>query len=38
MESMADRFISLVALMADLSLRTVEERFAKFLLEQDEWM
>lgn len=36
MESMADRFISLVALTADLSLRTVEERFAKFLLEQAE--
>ena len=36
MESMADRFISLVALTADLSLRTVEARFAKFLLEQVE--
>jgi len=36
MESMADRFISLVALTADLSLRTVEARFAKFLLEQAE--
>ena len=33
---MADRFISLVALTADLSLRTVEARFAKFLLEQVE--
>ena len=36
MENMADRFISLVALTADLSLRTVEARFAKFLLEQAE--
>ena len=36
MESMADRFISLVALTADLSLRSVEARFAKFLLEQAE--
>lgn len=36
MESMADRFISLVALTADLSLRTVEERFAKLLLEQTD--
>lgn len=36
MESMADRFIGLVTLTADLSLRTVEERFAKFLLEQAE--
>ena len=36
MESMADRFISLVALTADLSLRTVEARFAKLLLEQAE--
>lgn len=34
MESMADRFISLVALTADLTLRTVEARFAKLLLEQ----
>ena len=36
MESMADRFISLVALTADLSLRTVEARFSKLLLEQAE--
>ena len=36
MENMADRFTSLVALTADLSLRTVEARFAKFLLEQAE--
>ena len=36
METMADRFISLVALTADLSLRTVEARFAKLLLEQAE--
>lgn len=36
MENMADRFISLVALTADLSLRTVEARLAKFLLEQAE--
>ena len=36
LESMADRFTSLVALTADLSLRTVEARFAKFLLEQAE--
>jgi CRP-like cAMP-binding protein len=36
MESMADRFISLVSLTADLSLRTVEARFAKLLLEQAE--
>ena len=34
MEYMADRFISLVALTADLSLRTVEARLAKLLLEQ----
>lgn len=34
MENMADRFISLVELTADLSLRTVEERLAKLLLEQ----
>lgn len=34
MENMAERFISLVALAADLSLRTVEARLAKFLLEQ----
>ena len=36
MESMADRFINLIALTADLSLRTVEARFAKLLLEQAE--
>jgi CRP/FNR family transcriptional regulator len=36
MESMADRFISLVALTADLSLRTVEARFAKLLLDTVE--
>jgi CRP/FNR family transcriptional regulator len=36
MENMADRFISLVSLTADLSLRTVESRLAKFLLEQAE--
>ncbi len=36
MESMADRFISLVTLTSDFSLRTVEARFAKFLLEQAE--
>lgn len=34
MENMADRFIDLVALAADLSLRTVEARLAKLLLEQ----
>lgn len=34
MENMADRFISLVELTADLSLRTVEARLAKLLLEQ----
>lgn len=34
MEYMADRFISLVAFAADLSLRTVEARLAKLLLEQ----
>lgn len=34
MENMAERFISLVALTADLSLRTVEARLAKFLLER----
>ncbi len=33
---MAERFISLVALTADLSLRTVEARLAKMLLEQSE--
>lgn len=35
-ENMADGFISLVDLTADLSLRTVEARLAKFLLEQVE--
>jgi CRP/FNR family transcriptional regulator, dissimilatory nitrate respiration regulator len=34
MESMADRVISLVSLTADLSLRPVEARLAKLLLEQ----
>ena len=34
MESMADRVISLVSLTVDLSLRTVEARLAKMLLEQ----
>ena len=34
MENMADRFISLVDLTVDLSLRTVEARLAKLLLEQ----
>lgn len=34
MENMADRFISLVSLTADLSFRTVEARLAKLLLEQ----
>ena len=34
MENMADRMIDLVALTADLSLRTVEGRLAKFLIEQ----
>jgi CRP/FNR family transcriptional regulator, dissimilatory nitrate respiration regulator len=34
MENMADRFISLVELTADLSLRSVEGRLAKLLLEQ----
>ncbi len=34
MENMADRFISLVELTADLSLRSVEERLIKLLLEQ----
>lgn len=33
-ENMADRFIDLVALMADLSLRSVEARLAKYWLEQ----
>jgi len=36
LENMADRFISLVELTADLSLRTVESRLAKLLLEQAE--
>lgn len=36
MENMAERFISLVELTADLSLRTVEARLAKLLLEQGE--
>lgn len=34
MENMADRFIDLVALTADISLRTVEARLAKYWLEQ----
>ncbi len=34
MENMADRFIDLVALTADLSLRTVEARLAKYWIEQ----
>jgi CRP-like cAMP-binding protein len=34
MENMADRFISLVDLTVDLSLRTVEARLAKLLIEQ----
>lgn len=34
METMADRFISLVELTADLSLRSVEARLAKLLIEQ----
>lgn len=34
MENMADRFIDLVTLMADLSLRSVEARLAKHWLEQ----
>jgi CRP/FNR family transcriptional regulator len=34
MESMADRVISLVSLTADLSLRSVEARLAKMILEQ----
>jgi CRP/FNR family transcriptional regulator len=34
MENMADRFTSLVELTADLSLRSVEARLAKLLLEQ----
>lgn len=36
LENMADRFINLVELTADLSLRTVEARLAKLLLEQAE--
>lgn len=36
LENMAERFISLVDLTADLSLRTVEARLAKLLLEQAE--
>jgi CRP/FNR family transcriptional regulator len=35
-ENMADKIIELVTLAADLSLKTVEARFAKFLLEQTE--
>lgn len=35
-ENMADKIINLVALAADLSLKTVEARFAKLLLEQAE--
>lgn len=35
-ENMADKVISLVVLAADLSLKTVEARFAKLLLEQAE--
>lgn len=34
MENMAERIISLAELAADLSLRTVESRLAKYLLEQ----
>lgn len=34
MENMADRFIDLVTLTADLSLRSVEARLAKYWLEQ----
>jgi CRP-like cAMP-binding protein len=33
---MADKIISLVTLAADLSLKTVESRFAKLLLDQAE--
>ncbi len=33
-ENMADRFIDLVALMTDLSLRSVEARLAKYWIEQ----
>ena len=35
-ENMADKIIELVALAADLSLKSVEARFAKLLLEQAE--
>src|SRR5574339_610545 len=35
-ENMADKIINLVALASDLSLRTVEARFAALLLEQAE--
>ena len=35
-ENMADKFIHLVALAADLSLKTVEARFANLLLEEVE--
>jgi CRP/FNR family transcriptional regulator, dissimilatory nitrate respiration regulator len=35
-ENMADKIIELVALASDLSLKTVEARFAKLLLEQTE--
>ena len=35
-ENMADKIIELVSLAADLSLKTVEARFAKLLLEQAE--
>lgn len=35
-ENMADKIIELVTLAADLSLKTVEARFAKLLLEQAE--
>jgi CRP/FNR family transcriptional regulator, dissimilatory nitrate respiration regulator len=35
-ENMADKIISLVTLAADLSLKTVESRFAKLLLDQAE--
>jgi CRP/FNR family cyclic AMP-dependent transcriptional regulator len=35
-ENMADKIIGLVTLVSDLSLKTVEARFAKLLLEQTE--
>jgi CRP/FNR family transcriptional regulator len=35
-ENMADKIIELVTLASDLSLKTVEARFAKLLLEQTE--